>query len=89
MSHVRLTEKVSNDLHRTIIRPPPEFIGINFAANVTKQDRQLILVIIKTVTAYSAARLIDDEKHKPNVKLYSPFVHGSTPIQLTESSYTC
>lgn len=62
MSHVRLTENVSNDLHRTIIRPTPDVIGINFAANVIKQDRQLILVIIETVTAYTAARLIDDEK---------------------------
>lgn len=42
--------------------PPPDVIGINFAADVIKQNRQLILVVRETVTAYTAARLIDDEK---------------------------
>lgn len=51
MPHVRLTEIVSNDLHRTVIRPPPDVIEINFAADVIKQNRQLILVVRETVTA--------------------------------------
>lgn len=41
---------------------PPDVIGINFAADVIKQNRQLIPVVRETVTAYTAARLIDGEK---------------------------
>lgn len=51
--------------------PPPDVIGINFAANVIKQNRQLILVLRETVTASTAARLIDDEKAQTYVKLFS------------------
>lgn len=42
--------------------PPPDVTGINFAADLIKQNRQLIPVIRDTITAYTAARLIDNEK---------------------------
>jgi hypothetical protein len=42
---------------------PPERIGINFAADVMKQNRQLILVVRETVSSYTSACIIPDEKH--------------------------
>ncbi|KAK3090592.1 hypothetical protein FSP39_012951 [Pinctada imbricata] len=41
---------------------PPEVVGINFAADVIKQNRQLIFVLRETVTSFTAACIISDEK---------------------------
>lgn len=63
MLHVGPTEKLFNDLHKTqLSHLLPDVIGINFAADVIKQNHQLILVIREAVTAYTAVRLIADEK---------------------------
>lgn len=63
MLHVGPTEKLFNDLHKTqLFHLLPDVIGINFAADEIKQNHQLILVIRETVTAYTAVRLIADEK---------------------------
>ena len=43
---------------------PSESIGISFAADVLKRSRQLIFVVRETVTSYTAACLIDIEKHE-------------------------
>ena len=50
----RLAEQSSED--------PPEHIGLNFAADVMKQNRQLILVVRETVSSYTTACVIPDEK---------------------------
>lgn len=42
--------------------PTPDVTGINFAADVFKQNHQLILILRETVNAYTAACLITDEK---------------------------
>ncbi|MCG7866391.1 MAG: hypothetical protein JAY74_08440, partial [Candidatus Thiodiazotropha taylori] len=42
---------------------PPETFGMSFAADVLKQNRQLILVLRETVSSYTAASLIENEKH--------------------------
>ena len=42
---------------------PPETIGMSFAADVLKQNRQLILVLRETVSPYTAASLNENEKH--------------------------
>ena len=42
---------------------PPEIIGVSFAVYVLKQNRQLVLVLRKTVSSYSAACIIENEKH--------------------------
>ena len=52
----KLIEQTSED--------PPESIGISFAADVLKRSRQLIFVVRETVTSYTAACLIDNEKHE-------------------------
>ena len=39
----------------------PEMIGISFAADVMKQNRQLVFVLREAVTSYTVTRLIDNE----------------------------
>ena len=41
---------------------PPESIGVSFAADLLKRDRQLILLLRKTVTSYRAACIVSYEK---------------------------
>ena len=41
---------------------PPESIGVSFAAEFLKRDRQLILLLRKTVTSYTAACIVSCEK---------------------------
>ena len=43
---------------------PPEAIGASFAADVLKQNRQLILVLRETVSSYTTACIIENEKHE-------------------------
>jgi hypothetical protein len=38
-------------------------VGISFAADVIKRERQLIFVVRETVTSLTVARLIDNERH--------------------------
>ena len=41
---------------------PCEAIGTSFAADILKRERQLILVLRETVTSYTVARFVPDEK---------------------------
>ena len=41
---------------------PPEVVGISYAADVIKREKQLILVLRECVTSYTASCLIDDER---------------------------
>ena len=51
-----LVEKSSDD--------PPEIIGVSFAADVLKQNRQLMLVLRDTVSFYTTVCIIENEKHE-------------------------
>ena len=42
---------------------PPEFVGVSFAADVIKRNRQLILVLCECTTSFTASCLIRDERH--------------------------
>ncbi|MCG7876681.1 MAG: RNase H-like domain-containing protein [Candidatus Thiodiazotropha endolucinida] len=42
---------------------PPDTIGVSFAADVLKQNRQLILVLRETISSYTVACIIENEKH--------------------------
>ena len=42
---------------------PPDAVGISFAADVIKRSRQLILVVRETVTSFTVACFIEDERH--------------------------
>ena len=44
--------------------PPPDTVGISFAADVLKRSRQLILVVRECVTAFTSTALIDNEQHQ-------------------------
>ena len=43
---------------------PPEAIGLSFASDVIKRNRQLILVLRECVTSFTASTLIEDERHE-------------------------
>ena len=57
---------LSKTPHSLIIQStdePPESIGLAFAADVIKRQRQLILVVRETVTSFTATCLLDNERH--------------------------
>ena len=43
---------------------PPDLVGISYAADVLKREKRLILVVRETVSSYTTACFIDDEKHE-------------------------
>ena len=43
--------------------PPPDAVGVSFAADVIKRARQLLLVLRESVTSYTTALLIENEQH--------------------------
>ena len=43
--------------------PPPDTIGVSFAADVIRRYRQYILVLRETVTSYTRSMLISNEQH--------------------------
>jgi len=43
--------------------PPPDAVGISFAADVVKRSRQLILVLHECVTSFTATTLLEAERH--------------------------
>lgn len=52
--------------HTSIVQStmdPPEVIGIAFAADVMKRERQLVLVVRECVTSYTSTCLLDSERH--------------------------
>lgn len=50
-----LTEQTSTDA--------PDAVGISFAADVIKRNRQLIFVVRETVTSYTSTCVIENERH--------------------------
>ena len=43
--------------------PPPDAVGVSFAADVIKRSRQLVLVLRECVTSLTATTLLEDERH--------------------------
>ena len=41
---------------------PPEVVGISYAADINKRERQLILVLRECVTSYTACCFVADER---------------------------
>ena len=61
--HTCLTlQKFPDSLVKQTSEDPPESIAVSFAADILKRDRQLILLLRKTVTSYTAACIISYEK---------------------------
>ena len=42
---------------------PPEAVGVNFAADVIRRQRQFILVLRESVTSFTCACIVDNERH--------------------------
>ena len=43
---------------------PPEAVGVGFAADVIKRNRQLILVVLECVTSFTTTTLLEDERYQ-------------------------
>jgi hypothetical protein len=65
MSYLYFFAEISsrNTLNEQTTCPPPEVVGIYFATDVLKRNKQLILVLRKTVSSYTIACIIENEKH--------------------------
>ena len=44
--------------------PPPDAIGQSFATDVIKRSRQLIFLLLETVTSYFSSVSLEDERHQ-------------------------
>jgi len=55
---------IPNHLMEQTLECPPYAIGINFATDVLKRERQLILILREQVTSYTQAVTIPSEKHE-------------------------
>ena len=43
---------------------PPEAVGVSFAADILRRERQFIIVLRETVTSYTRALIVDSEKRE-------------------------
>ena len=57
-----ITLTIPNSIPRAIFRVAPDAIRVNFAADVMKRNKQLILLPSESVTSYTVAQIIPDEK---------------------------
>ena len=55
-------QKFPDSLVKQTSEDPPESIGVSFATDILKRVRQLILLLHKTVTSYTAACIVSYEK---------------------------
>ena len=53
---------VPTTLVKQSTNPPPQTVGISFAADVTKRAKQFILVLRECVTSYTVSSLLPDER---------------------------
>ena len=56
-------KKIPNSLIEQSTSNPPAAVGISFAADVIKRNRQLILVVRETTSSFTTSCSIDDERH--------------------------
>ena len=54
--------KVPHTLAKQSTSDPPDAVGVSFAADVMKRERQLIFVIRECVTSYTTGCIIEDER---------------------------
>ena len=57
-------QKFPDRLIKQTSEDPPETVGICFAADVLKRNQQLILVLRESVTAYTTACFLENERHE-------------------------
>ena len=59
---------------------PPEVVGVSFAADVIKRQRQLILVLRECTTSFTSSCLIRDEKHDTLRDALTQLIVGLHPL---------
>ena len=59
---------------------PPEVVGVSFAADVIKRNRQLILVLRECTTSFTASCLIRDERHDTLRDALTQLIIGLHPL---------
>ena len=57
-----------------------ETVCLSFAADVLKRNRQLVLLLHETVTAFTTACIIDNEKHEALRDALARFCVGLHPL---------
>ena len=65
--------------------PPPSAIGTSFAADVMRRYRQMVLVVRETVSSYTAATFIDNERRDSLRDALLILCSGMTPLGHSES----
>ncbi|ESO95984.1 hypothetical protein LOTGIDRAFT_175004 [Lottia gigantea] len=55
-------QKLPQPVAEQSTQPPPQSIGISFAADVLKRCKQLIFLLRETASSYTVCCLIDDER---------------------------
>ena len=56
-------KKIPNCLIEQSTSDPPDAVGISFAADVMKRNKQLILVVRETTTSFTTSCIIENERH--------------------------
>ena len=62
--HCNSVKSIPTHLYPQSTSPPPSAIGLQFAADIMKRYRQLVLVLRETVTSYTLTTFIDSERHE-------------------------
>ena len=65
----------------------PEVVGISYAADVIKREKQLILVLRECVTSYTASCLIDDERRDTLRDSLVKLCIGLRPLEESDHSW--
>ena len=56
-------QKIPNCLIEQSTSDPPDAVGLSFAADVMKRNKQLILVVRETTTSFTTSCIIENERH--------------------------
>ncbi len=62
--HCSSVQTIPKHLHPQSTGPSPDIIGTSFTADIVKRYRQLILVLLETVSSYTLTWFVDSEKHE-------------------------
>ena len=61
--HCNALKSFPTELHEQTSEPPPDTIGVSYAADVLRRYKQCILLLRETVSSYTRTMIISDEKH--------------------------
>lgn len=82
-------QKYPKALNEQSTTPPPEVVGIYFAADVLKRNKQLILVLRETVSSYTTACMIENEKQDTLRVALLKLVLGLHPLEGPSAIIRC